>query len=146
MKITVDTFIGSLDLQFNCLYQGAAVGLAKYRIENKFTLQNESGIYIYIADNGECVYIGKAKNLNNRIQEHNREMCVEPLTDRKRAQDKQFVECFEPHKDRLIRLMFCPIAEESDRAYIEIKLQEKYSSQFKHRAAQHNADKKVYIF
>ncbi len=134
MKYTLDTTFGSINLEFFTLFAGPARGLAAAREANKKTLQSYSGVYMYIADNGEVIYIGKAKDLNNRMQHHNQEMRVESLTARKERVDAKWVEVFEKHTDRNIKLLFTEIDSELDRQYIEASLQARIRTQFSHKA------------
>ena len=134
--ISISAFGNQLDLTFHTLYKGSATGLAEYRKANAKTLTAYAGVYIYVADNGDIVYIGKAQCLNSRMREHNKEMLVEEISDKKLANDTKWVDAFSQHRDRDISLLFAFIDDETDRIYIEQKLQRLYNSQFAHKASQ----------
>jgi hypothetical protein len=147
MKIDIKATWGDITLEFKSIYKGLAQGLAEYRTQNIKALTAMKGVYIYVADNGECIYIGKAKEFNGRVREHNKELGVEELAEAMRTTERmKWIDVFEPHKDRVIELFFVPLEAETERVFVEMSLQEMFSSQFKHAASRHIANKKVHIF
>lgn len=147
MKVDIKATWGNIELDFQSVYQGFATGLADYRKANMPALNKQKGVYIYVADNGECIYIGKAKVFSSRVREHNKELGVEPLSEAMcTAERMKWIEVFAPHRDRVIELFFVPLEAETERVFVEMSLQEMFPSQFKHAAARHIANKKVHIF
>jgi len=80
------------------------------------------------------LYIGKAKNLYKRLYEHCKEMMPEHCSDKKKKVDKKFISAFSEYREEELIIDFIELEDELDRQWLEVKMQLRYETVFKHKA------------
>ena len=106
-------------------------GMLSWIKNNKGMLRDMKGIYYYIS-NDETIYIGKAKNLYQRMMHHCKEMLPHLCTEAKRKKDKKWIDVFSEFVEEEVEVYFIPLEDEIDRRWLENKLQIQYKTVFKH--------------
>ena len=106
-------------------------GMLSWIKNNKGMLRDMKGIYYYIS-NDETIYIGKAKNLYQRMMHHCKEMLPHLCTEAKRKKDKKWIDAFSDFAEEEVEVYFIPLEDEIDRRWLENKLQLQCKTVFKH--------------
>ena len=110
----------------------SAEALMVYLDVNRDHFREQKGVYI-IKTPEEVIYIGKAKNLYNRLYEHCKEMMPERCSEIKRKKDKKWIDAFSPYRSHDMIIEFMPLEDEIDRRWLESKLHHKYDTIFEHK-------------
>tara|TARA_B100000795_G_scaffold154089_1_gene115511 strand:- start:483 stop:935 length:453 start_codon:yes stop_codon:yes gene_type:complete len=106
-------------------------GMLSWIKNNKDMLKDMKGVYYYIS-NAETIYIGKAKDLYQRMMHHCKEMLPHLCTESKRNNDKKWIDAFSQFAKEEVKVYFIPIEDELDRQWLERNMQLKYETVFKH--------------
>ena len=99
---------------------------------NRDHFREQKGVYI-IKTPEKVIYVGKAKNLYNRLYEHCKEMMPERCYEIKRKKDKKWIDAFSPYRSHELIIEFMPLEDEIDRRWLESKLHHKYDTIFEHK-------------
>ena len=94
--------------------------------------REQKGVYI-IKTPEEVIYVGKAKNLYNRLYEHCKEMMQERSSEIKQLKDKKWIDAFSPYRSHELIVEFIELENEVDRRWLESKLHHKYNTIFEHK-------------
>ena len=118
----------------------SAEALMEWLNRNREYLSKQKGVYIISAfdtkDTGTSrpIYVGKAKNLYNRLYEHCKEMMPERCSEIKQLKDKKWIDAFSPYRiDYELIIEFMPLEDEIDRRWLESKLHHEYDTIFEHK-------------
>ena len=88
----------------------SAEALMTFLDVNRDHFREQKGVYI-IKTPEEVIYVGKAKNLYNRLYEHCKEMMPERCSEIKQLKDKKWIDAFSPYS--LLSLSIHMIANKS---------------------------------
>ena len=111
----------------------SAEALMTFLDSNRDYFREQKGVYI-IKTPEEVIYIGKAKNLYNRLYEHCKEMMPERCSEIKQLKDKKWIDAFSPYRiDYELIIEFMPLEDEIDRRWLESKLHHEYDTIFEHK-------------
>ncbi len=113
-------------------YVRSAEALMEFLEGNRGYFREQKGVYI-IKTPEEVIYVGKAKNLYNRLYEHCKEMMPEKCSKIKRKKDKKWIDAFSPYRNHELIVEFIELKEEVDRRWLESKLHHKYDTIFEHK-------------
>ena len=117
----------------------SAEALMEWSNRNREFLSEQKGVYIISAFDSEDtgtprpIYVGKAKNLYNRLYEHCKEMMPERCSEIKRKKDKKWIDAFSPYRSHELIVEFIELENEVDRRWLESKLHHKYVTIFEHK-------------
>ena len=117
----------------------SAEALMEWLYRNKEFLSEQKGVYIISAfDTNEGgtprpIYIGKAKNLYNRLYEHCKEMMPEKCSEIKRLKDKKWIDAFSPYRSHELIVEFIELEEEVDRRWVESQMHHEFDTIFEHK-------------
>ena len=78
-------------------------GMFSWIKNNKEMLKDMRGVYYYIS-NDETIYIGKAKDLYQRMMHHCKEMLPHLCTEVKRKKDKKWIDGFSEFADEEVEV------------------------------------------
>ena len=90
------------------------------------------GIYKFFSQSS-IIYIGKAKNLSQRVNHHVREMLPIYASEKKKKRDIKWIDAFSSFSKEEVELYFIKLEDELDRRWLEGKLQLEYLTVFKHQ-------------
>ena len=110
----------------------SAEALMEWLNRNREFLSEQKGVYI-IKTPEEVIYVGKAKNLYNRLYEHCKEMMPERCSEIKQLKDKKWIDAFSPYRSHELIVEFIELENEVDRRWLESKLHHKYNTIFEHK-------------
>ena len=110
----------------------SAEALMTFLDVNRDHFREQKGVYI-IKTPEEVIYIGKAKNLYNRLYEHCKEMMPERCSEIKQLKDKKWIDAFSPYRSHELIVEFIELENEVDRRWLESKLHHEYNTIFEHK-------------
>ena len=110
----------------------SAEALMTFLDVNRDHFREQKGVYI-IKTPEEVIYVGKAKNLYNRLYEHCKEMMTERCSEIKQLKDKKWIDAFSPYRSHELIVEFIELENEVDRRWLESKLHHKYNTIFEHK-------------
>ena len=105
---------------------------SKINLQKK-SLPEDPGIYKFFDKSNNIIYVGKAKNLYNRLYEHCKEMMPERCAEIKQLKDKKWIDAFSPYRSHELIVEFIELENEVDRRWLESKLHHKYDTIFEHK-------------
>ena len=137
MKHTFE-FNGSL-INFEAKLLASHTGEEWYEwMNNNKAINGLRGVYYYrTISNNICIYIGKAKNFRARVNHHVKEMLPKYATEKKKKDDIKWIEAFSPYSKEEVELYFIELEHETDRRWLEGKLQLEYLTVYKHQIQEH---------
>ena len=110
----------------------SAEALMTFLDVNRDHFREQKGVYI-IKTPEEVIYVGKAKNLYNRLYEHCKEMMPERCSEIKQLKDKKWIDAFSPYRSHELIVEFIELENEVDRRWLESKLHHEYNTIFEHK-------------
>jgi len=117
----------------------SAEALMEFLERNRDYFRELKGVYIISAFDTEDtgtprpIYVGKAKNLYNRLYEHCKEMMPERCSEIKQLKDKKWIDAFSPFRRHELIVEFVELEDEVDRRWLESKLHHEYDTIFEHK-------------
>jgi len=99
--------------------------------KNRAMLKDMKGVYYY-KSNTQTIYIGKAKNLYQRMIHHCKEMLPHLCSEIKKQRDKKWIDAFCKFSEKEVEVYFIEVDDEIDRQWLEKKMQIEHKTVFQH--------------
>ena len=110
----------------------SAEALMTFLDVNRDHFREQKGVYI-IKTPEEVIYVGKAKNLYNRLYEHCKEMMPEICSESKLSKDSRWIDVFSEYREEELIIEFIELDREVDRRWVESRLHESFDTIFDHK-------------